>query len=318
MREIKTTSVIGAGTMGHGFAQLFAMHGIQVWLVDETEELLQRARGWINDNLNYMVELEEMRKEEIEGVLKVIQFTTDLKQAAQKADLVLEAVYENVDLKKRLFQNLDAWTPSDVILASNTSSFDINELSAVVVHPERVIGTHGYNPPQITPCVEVIPTNSTSQETYDATFAFLKRVGKIPTRCTSAPGFVGNRIQFALAAEALAIVEEGLATPEEVDQIVKTSFGFRLSAYGPFEICDLAGLDIYDAIFKYLSTELKRDQFKPPAILQKLIQEGRYGVKSQRGFYEYREGVADKMKRERDKRLYRRLRLFREEEKTER
>jgi len=316
MREIKTTAVIGAGTMGHGFAQLFAMHGIGVWLVDETEELLQRARGWIIDNLSYMVELEEIKKEAIDQVLKHIQFTTDLKQAAQRADLVLEAVYENIDLKKRIFRDLDAWTPSDVILASNTSSFDINELSAVVAHPERVIGTHGYNPPQITPCVEVIPTKATSQETIEATFSFLKRVGKVPTRCTSAPGFVGNRIQFAMAAEALAIVEEGLATPEEVDQIVKTSFGFRLNAYGPFEICDLAGLDIYDAIFKYLHAELKREQFKPPAILQKLIHEGRYGVKSQRGFYEYKEGAAEALKRERDKRLYRRLRLFREEEKT--
>jgi len=315
MREIKTTAVIGAGTMGHGFAQLFAMNGIQVWLVDETEELLQRAREWIVDNLNHMVELGEIKKEAIDPILKHIRFTTDLKQAAQKADFVLEAVYENIDLKKRIFRDLDTWTPPDVVLASNTSSFDINELSTVVAHPERVIGTHGYNPPQITPCVEVIPTKATSQETIEATFSFLKRVGKVPTRCTSSPGFVGNRIQFAMAAEALAIVEEGLATPEEVDQIVRTSFGFRLSAYGPFEISDLAGLDVYDAIFKYLYDKLKREQFKPPAILEKMIQEGRYGVKSQRGFYEYKPGEAEKMKRERDKRLYRRLRLFREEEK---
>jgi 3-hydroxybutyryl-CoA dehydrogenase len=315
MRDIRTTAVIGAGTMGHGFAQLFAMNGIEVRLVDETEELLQRARGWITDNLSLMVDLGEIKKEEIEPVLKRIQFTTDMKQAAREADFVLEAVFEDINLKKRIFRDLDAWTPPDVILASNTSSFDINELSPVVAHPERVIGTHGYNPPQITPCVEVIPTKATGQETIDATFAFLKRVGKVPTRCTSAPGFVGNRIQFAMAAEALAIVEEGLATPEEVDQIVKTSFGFRLSAYGPFEISDLAGLDVYDAIFKYLYGKLKREQFRPPAVLEKMIADGRYGVKSQRGFYEHKEGAADALKRERDKRLYRRLRLFREEEK---
>lgn len=316
MREIKTVLVLGAGTMGHGFAQLFATHGLSVWLVDETEALLERARGWLHDNLSLMVEIGEIEREKIDPLLGRICFTTDRKGAALKADFVLEAVYEDLDLKKSLFHELDAWTPPDVILASNTSSFDINELSSVVTHPERVIGTHGYNPPQITPCVEVIPTKLTSQETVDATFAFLRRMGKVPTRCTSAPGFVGNRIQFAMAAEALAIVEEGLATPEEVDQIVKTSFGFRLSAYGPFEICDLAGLDVYDAIFKYLYDRLKREQFKPPEILRKLIEEGAYGVKTGRGFYTYEEGAASRMKRERDKRLYRRLRLFREEERS--
>ena len=315
MRAIQTVLVLGAGTMGHGFAQLFAMHGLSVWLVDETEKLLERARGWLIDNLNLMVEIGEIEKGKVAPLLSRIQFTTDRKEGANKADFVLEAVFEDLDLKKRLFQELDAWTPPDVILASNTSSFDINELSAVVRHPERVIGTHGYNPPQITPCDEVIPTKRTSQQTIDETFAFLRRMGKVPTRCTSAPGFVGNRIQFAMAAEALAIVEEGLATPEEVDQIVKTSFGFRLSAYGPFEICDLAGLDVYDAIFKYLYDRLKREQFKAPAILQKRIKEGAFGVKSGRGFYTYEEGAAAQMKRERDRRLYRRLRLFREEQK---
>jgi len=315
MREIKTVAVVGAGTMGHGFAQLFAMNGIEVSLVDETEQLLQRARGWIIGNLSYMAELGDLPTDKIEGIVNLIELTTDLKVASQKADFVLEAVYEDLNLKKEIFQDIDTWTHSDVILASNTSSFDIHELSAVTAHhPERVIGTHGYNPPQITPCVEVIPTKSTSQETIDATFAFLRRVGKVPTRCSSAPGFVGNRIQFAMAAEAIAIVEEGLATPEEIDQIVKTSFGFRLSAYGPFEICDLAGLDVYDAIFKYLYAELKREQFRPPAILQKMMEERRYGVKSGQGFYKYEEGAAEKMKRERDKRLYRRLRLFREEQ----
>jgi len=315
MREIKRTAVVGAGTMGHGFAQLFAMNGVEVRLVDETEVLLQRARGWIADNLGFMVELGEIRNEEIDPVLQRIQFTTDLKKAVEKADFVLEAVFEEIELKKRIFRELDAWTSPDVVLATNTSSFDINELSPVAAHPERIIGTHGYNPPQITPCIEVIPTKSTSQETIETTFAFLKRVGKIPPRCTSAPGFVGNRIQFAMAAEALAIVEEGLATPEEIDQIVKTSFGFRLSAYGPFEIADLAGLDVYDAIFKYLHGKLKREQFKNPGILQNLIREGRIGVKSRRGFFEYEEGAGEALKRERDRRLYRRLKLFREEQK---
>lgn len=316
MREIRSTLVVGGGTMGHGFAQVFAMNKIPVYLVDETDELLKRARGWITDNLNYMVELGEIEQKETDSILTNIQFTTDLKKAAQGVDYVLEAVFENVDLKKRIFQQLGTYTPSHAILSSNTSSFDINELSAVTTHPERVIGTHWYHPPQITPCVEVIPSKSTSQQTITSTMNFMERIGKLPTLCKSAPGFVGNRIQFAMATEALAIVEEGLATPEEVDRIVKTSFGFRLGAYGPFEICDQAGLDIYRSVYEYLYSKLNKEQFKPPKILDKLIKQGRLGLKTRSGFYEYKEDAVEAMKRERDRKLYARLRLSREEQKA--
>lgn len=316
MREIRSALVVGAGTMGHGFAQIFALNNVPVRLVDETDELLKRARGWIIDNLNTMLELGEIERARMESTLGQIQFSTDLRQAAQEVDYVLEAVFENMDLKKRIFQQLDMYTQPHTILASNTSSFDINELSAVTVHPERIIGTHWYHPPQITPCVEVIPSKATDQQTIQRTMGFMERIGKVPTLCKSAPGFVGNRIQLAMAAEALAIVEEGLATPEEVDQIVTTSFGFRLGAYGPFQICDQAGLDTYHAVYEYLYDKLRREQFKPPRILRKLIEQGRYGLKTQKGFYEYKEGVAEAMKRERDRKLYARLRLFREERKA--
>lgn len=315
MKEIKTALVIGAGTMGHGFAQVFAMSNVQVYLVDETDGLLQRAQDWIVDHLNYMLELKEIKKGQIKPTLNHIRLTTNLREAAEKADYVLEAVPENLDLKKKVFQQLAGYTHPHTILASNTSSFDINELSVVTTHPERVIGTHWYHPPQITPCVEVIPSDATSQATINATVDFMKRIGKVPTRCKSAPGFVGNRIQFAMAAEALAIVEEGLATPEEVDQIVRTSFGFRLGAYGPFQICDQAGLDVYHAIYTYLYMKLRKEQFKPPRILKQFIEQGHLGLKNQKGFYDYKEKTPDMIKRERDRRLYDRLRLFRKEQK---
>jgi len=316
MKEIRTTLVVGAGTMGHGFAQIFALNHVPVRLMDETDELLKRAHGWIIDNLNTMVELGEVERKEVESVLTNIQFTTDLKKAAQEVDYVLEAVSENLDLKKGIFQQLGGYTQPHAILASNTSSFDINELSAVTVRPQRVIGTHWYHPPQITPCVEVIPSKATDQQTIQRTMGFMERIGKVPTLCKSAPGFVGNRIQFAMAAEALAIVDEGLATPEEVDRIVKTSFGFRLGAYGPFEICDQAGLDVYRSVYEYLYGKLNKEQFKPPKILNQLIKQGRLGLKTQSGFYQYKEGAVEAMKRERDRKLYARLRLFREEQKT--
>jgi 3-hydroxybutyryl-CoA dehydrogenase len=314
VKEIKTVLVIGAGTMGHGFAQVFAMSNVQVYLVDETDGLLQRAQDWIVGNLNYMVELKEIKKGQIKPTLNRIRLTTNLREAAEKADYVLEAVPENLDLKKKVFQQLAGYTHPHTILASNTSSFDINELSVVTTHPERVIGTHWYHPPQITPCVEVIPSDATSQVTINATVDFMKRIGKVPTRCRSAPGFVGNRIQFAMAAEALAIAEEGLATPEEVDQIVRTSFGFRLGAYGPFQICDQAGLDVYHAIYEYLYMKLRKEQFKPPRILKQFIEQGHLGLKNQKGFYDYKEKTPDMIKRERDRRLYDRLRLFRKEQ----
>ncbi len=316
MREIREVLIVGAGTMGHGFAQIFAMNNFSVWLVDETEDLLKRARGWIEDNLNYMVELGEIGRERVQPTLSHIQLTTDLKQAASKADYVLEAINENLDLKKTLFQQLGNWTRTHVVLATNTSSFDINELCVVTAHPERVIGTHWFHPPQITPCVEVIPANATSAEVVEIAMTLMRNIGKVPTRCKSAPGFVANRIQLAMAAEALAIVEAGFATPQEVDQIVRTSFGFRLSAYGPFQICDQAGADTYYSIYEYLYEKLKREQMKPSPLLRKQVEQGRLGLKTGRGFYEYKQGAVEAMKRDRDRKLYSRLRLFREEQKS--
>jgi 3-hydroxybutyryl-CoA dehydrogenase len=317
MKEIQKVLVVGAGTMGHGLAQVFATKGISVSLADQTDELLERAKRWIAENLSYMVELGEIGQEQIEPTLARIQFTTDLKHAAQDVDYVLEAIVENLDLKKDVFQQLDAYTGPDVILASNTSSFDINELSQVTAHPERVIGTHWFHPPQITPCVEVIPSDTTSRETIDLIMRFLERMGKAPTLCKSSPGFVANRIQYAMVSEALAIIEEGLATPEAVDRIVKSSFGFRLGAYGPCEICDQAGLDVYHTIFKYFYGKFKRSAFKPPKILDRLIKQGRYGLKAGKGFYDYEGEAANRIERERDRKLYARLSLFRAEQKSE-
>ena len=311
--NIKTILIVGAGIMGHGFAQLFSSRGLNVILVDQNKEFLSRARQWITENLNYMVELGELQKERVEPILGRITFTAALEDSAPDADFIIEAVSENLELKHTIFKLLDRGARPETIIASNTSSYDITEIASVTQKPERVIGAHWFHPPQITPCVEIIPGEKTSEETIARTTALMEAVGKVPTRCKSAPGFVGNRIQFAMVAEALAIVEEGLATPEEVDRIVKTSFGFRLGAYGPFEICDQAGLDTYRAVFEYLHGKIPKDQFKPPAILDKLTAEGRMGLKSEKGFYEYTDGAAERMKKERDKRLYARLQIVKKE-----
>ena len=316
-KTIETALVVGAGTMGHGFAQLLAMHNIEVYLVDQTVELLDRARGWIGDNLDYMIELEILKISEKEAALTRINYTTDLAGTLPKADYVLEAVSENFDLKRGIWQVIGQNAAPGAILASNTSSYDINELAQGVPNPERIIGTHWFHPPQITPCVEVIPSQHADQSNIDLIMEFLTGLGKMPTVCKSAPGFVANRIQFALATEAIALVEEGLATPAEVDSIVKSSFGFRLGAYGPFEIMDQAGADTYLGVYQYLHDKLGKTYFQAPKLLEKQVKAGRLGLKSSGGFYDYGPGAADAMRRDRDQKFYARLELVRKEREQE-
>jgi 3-hydroxybutyryl-CoA dehydrogenase len=317
IETIETALVVGAGTMGHGFAQLLAMHDIEVYLVDQTVELLDRARDWIGDNLDYMIELEILKISEKEAALARINFTTDLAGTLPTADYVLEAVSENFDLKRGIWQIIGQNAAPGAILASNTSSYDINELAQGVPNPERIIGTHWFHPPQITPCVEVIPSQHADPSNIDLIMEFLTGLGKMPTICNSAPGFVANRIQFALATEAIALVEEGLATPAEVDRIVKSSFGFRLGAYGPFEIMDQAGADTYLGVYQYLHDKLGKTYFQTPELLEKQVKAGRLGLKSSGGFYDYGPGAADAMRRDRDRKFYARLELVRKEREQE-
>jgi 3-hydroxybutyryl-CoA dehydrogenase len=315
MEDRNPVGVLGSGTMGHGIAQLMATRGKNVFLVDSSKASLETAKAQIRDNLAYMSEIGYLSSADAEAAARRITYSTEWDNLLSQARYITEAVSENLDLKKEIFQALDKGTADNVILASNTSSFDINEIGEKVTRKERVIGTHWFHPPQITPCVEVIPSKHTAKSVIDDTLALLESIGKAPTLCKSAPGFVANRIQYALVAESLAIVSEGLATPEEVDRIVKTSFGFRLSAFGPFEVCDQAGLDVYDTIFRYFHKVFKRDVFKPPRILEEMVGKGRFGLKNGKGFYEYGTDAASGIRRERDKKLYARLKIFAEEHK---
>lgn len=311
--KIRKVVVAGAGIMGHGVAQLMAQRGLTVNLVDKNEGLLRKAKGWIRDNLEYMVQLGELEPEKVEAVFANLTFTENLMESLPGAGYVLEAITEDFDLKRALWSVLSQKADADALLASNTSSYDIDELSQGVEGPERIIGTHWFHPPQITPCVEVIPGKQARPENVTLMMDFLTGLGKVPTLCKSGPGFVANRIQMAMAAEAIALVEEGMASPAEVDRIVKSSFGFRLGAYGPFEIMDQAGADTYQSVFRYLYSKLPRDHFKPPKILAAQVAAGKLGLKSSAGFYDYGPGAADAMRRERDRKFYARLRLVKKE-----
>jgi 3-hydroxyacyl-CoA dehydrogenase len=314
---ISKAVVIGSGVMGHGICQLMAFHDIRVSLVDTSEAILDRAKRLIIDNLSYMADLGLLDKDRISRVIDNIDFTTDLKGCLGGARYVLEAVSEDLDIKRAVWAVLGEHADRDAVLASNTSSYDINELAEGIPRPQRIIGTHWFHPPPITPCVEVIPCDKAEQTTIDWTMEFLSSLGKTPTLCRSAPGFVANRIQLAMAKEAIALIEEGLATAEEVDRIVKTSIGFRLGAFGPLEITDMAGIDTYVSIYEYLDEKLPGDRFKPPEILKEMSGTGRHGLKKLKGFYDYTPESADKVLRKRDRMLYRRLEMYMKEQDLE-
>ena len=305
--------VVGSGVMGHGVCQLMAQKGVKVSLVDINEDVLAQAKGWISDNLDFMVTLGELPESEVQTVLDRIEFSTDLAASLAGAGHVLEAVSENLEIKKKVWQVMSEHAEPGAVLSSNTSSYDINELAKGVANPDRIIGVHWFHPPPITPCVEVIPCDQATQEKIDWIMEFHTWLGKVPTLCKSAPGFVANRIQLAMAREAISLVEEGLATPAEVDRIVKTSFGFRLGAFGPFEIMDQAGADTYNSVYEYLYEKLGKEHFKPSKLLAEQVEKGRLGLKVSGGFYDYGPGAADAMRRERDTKFYARLKLFNKE-----
>jgi 3-hydroxybutyryl-CoA dehydrogenase len=297
--------------MGHAFANLLAAHGHEVELVDRTLDLASRGKEAAATDLGVAIDEGFVSGDELEAILDRIHPRDDLGAALPGAGFVIEAVPEDVSLKLDVWRLLDRHADDGAILASNTSSIDINEIAAVVANaPDRVIGTHWYNPPHIVPCVEVVPADVTSRETVDATLALLRNLGKHPAVTKSVPGFVGNRIQLVMAAEAYRCVEEGIATAEDVDAIVRGSFGFRLGAYGPLRIADLAGLDTYLGVYEYLSERCGDPWYRAPELLRALVERGRTGVKGGAGMYDYSDEEARRLLAERDRVLYRHLRMF--------
>ncbi|MCY3832448.1 MAG: 3-hydroxyacyl-CoA dehydrogenase family protein [Chloroflexi bacterium] len=293
-------AVIGAGTMGLGVAECFALNGLDVMLVDASPQLslqaiarlMARVRGHVDAGLLPESALERARS---------VRAAENISDAVQAADLVLEAVPERIEVKRAVLAACGADAPAEAIIASNTSSLPIDDLAAFVERKNRFLGMHWFNPPEWTPGVEVIPSAHTTSRVVQIARDFLLAIGKRPATVASGPGFVANRIQFALFREAVACVEEGLATPAEVDEVVRSCFGFRLPFYGPFAIADMAGLDVYANIFEVLAPELGAGWAPPPA-LQDIVDSGRHGVKSLAGFYEYSEDERDALLIERDKR----------------
>ncbi|MGO9599077.1 MAG: 3-hydroxyacyl-CoA dehydrogenase family protein [Isosphaeraceae bacterium] len=297
---IERIAVVGAGLMGHGIAQDFALAGYQVRLHDLSDDRLGSALSGIRANLQNLVSLELLEQARIEPAMAAISVSTDLDRTVSGTELVIEAIVEDLAAKHTLLRLLNEFCSAETIIASNTSSFMPSRLAEVASRPDRLLVAHYFNPPYLIPLVEIVPGPDTSSETVMAMVGVLQQVGKKPVVLRKeATGFVGNRLQFAMFREALAIVEAGIADPEAVDQIVRFGFGRRLAAAGPFEVFDLAGLDTILAVASQILPEL--DAPNPigqavPALLSRKVAEGDLGVKSGRGFHEWTTDKAEELR----------------------
>lgn len=284
---IRRIAVIGAGLMGHGIALEFAANGYDVRLQDQHAAQLAKAEASIAEGLGRLVAAGRITGAEAAAAPGRMSLTSSLPEAVQGADVVIEAVTENIDVKRAIFAELDAHAPRHAILASNSSTFMPSLMAAATTRPEQVLVAHYFNPPHLLPLVELVRGEKTSDATIAAMHALYTTIGKSPAIVQKeAPGFVGNRLQMALYREALAIVDAGIATPQDVDTIIHTGFGRRLSVAGVFQIFDAAGLDVTLAVADQLFPDIATTN-TAPTLLRDKVSQGDLGIKSGRGFYDW-------------------------------
>ena len=275
--------VIGAGTMGAGIVQAFAQNGCEVIVRDIKDEFVQRGISGITKGLEKQVARGKMSEEDKEAILSRISGTTDMKLAAD-CDLVVEAAVENMNIKKQIFAELDEVCKPEAILASNTSSLSITEVAVATKRPDKVIGMHFFNPAPVMKLVEVIRGAATSQETFDYVKNLSVEIGKEPVEVAEAPGFVVNRILIPMINEASFILQEGIASVEDIDNAMKYGANHPM---GPLALGDLVGLDIVVAIMDVLYNETGDSKYRCSSILRKYVRAGWLGRKSGKGFYDY-------------------------------
>lgn len=295
VEDIKTIAVVGAGLMGHGIAQEFALAGYDVRLQDLTEATLQQAMVSIRANLERLVGLGLISRQQAEATPDRIKTSTRLEEVVSDADLVIEAVFENVELKQDISRHLDELCPERTILASNTSSILPSKLAAVTKRPDRVLVVHYWNPPYLMPLVEIVRHAGTSDETVATIHELLTKMGKCPAIVQKeVVGFIGNRLQAAMLREALSMVEKGIASPQDVDIVIRNGPGRRWAAAGIFEIADLANWLALSGI-NYLIPELESST-EIPAFWKQKVKRGELGVKTGKGFYEWTPETAEALR----------------------
>lgn len=281
--SMATVGVVGAGTMGSGIAEVFALSGYDVVIVDTTDEFLDRGLKRITANLDKLVEKERLTDGKRDAILSRIEGSTDFDRLAN-CELVIEAVPEKKELKAQIFRTLSETVDPETILASNTSSFSITELGQCATNPARVIGMHFFNPVPRLALVEVVPGRATSEDTIAFTVATAMQLGKTPIVVGDSPGFVANRLMIPMINEAIFALNEGVASAEDIDAVMKLGASHPM---GPLALADMIGLDTVLSIMEALHHEFGDDKYRPAPLLRQMVSGGQLGRKSGEGFYAY-------------------------------
>ena len=297
--DIQRIVVAGAGTMGASMAQIFAKCGYDVVLYDIAEAAIQRGQNLVKVNQESQVSSGDLTAEQSAEIISHLSYTMD-KQCFADCDLVVESILENLEIKQNFWEEVSRIAKPDCLLCTNTSGLSITKICARVQGKERFCGMHWFNPSHIVPLIEVINGDETAPETAEAIYEFSKIIGKQPIYVKKdALGFIANRLQAAILREALYIQKEGIGDFSDIDGAMKYGLGFRYACLGPLEVVDQGGLDIHHHIATYLWEDLADDKY-PSGIFEELYQEGKYGVKSGAGFYDYSGDKADKAIKKRD------------------
>ncbi len=287
---MKLVSVIGSGTMGNGIAHVFAMKGYKVNLVDISQDALDRAMKTIAKNLDRMVAKDRISEDDKTATLANISQHTSLGEGVADADLVVEAATENIDLKLKIFKDLDSHAPVDCILATNTSSISITKIASVTSRPDKIIGMHFMNPVPVMKLVEVIRGYKTSDSVTEKIMDLSAKLGKSPVEVNDYPGFVANRILMPMINEAILCLYEGVAGVSEIDTVMKLGMAHPM---GPLQLADFIGLDVCLSILNVLYDGFGKDKYAPCPLLVNMVTAGDLGRKSGRGFYDYSHGGKD-------------------------